>query len=406
MKSKELRAQRFKLVEDANAVLNAGEGSAEAGTKFDEMMAAADVIKAEIDRHERAEIETFALAETLRSRGEREGVSADEAADRQTRENDAFTAYMRGGFQAMTEPQRALAMPRFQAAQGTGTGSSGGYTVPDGFYGKLEDAEKAYGGMLEVSFVLNTSDGQPIALPTDNDTSNSGSILAENTQVSAQDVTFGSMTLGAYTYTSKIVLVANQLLQDSAFDLNSFLAMKLGTRIARAINTHFTTGSGSSQPFGAVTDATQGKPGASGETTSLIFDDLIDLEHSVDPAYRRNARFMMNDTTLKVIKKLKDSQSRYLWQPGLPIQGEPDRINNYPYTINQDMADPAASAKTILFGDFSKYFVRKVAGVQMLRLTERYADYNQTGFVAFQRWDGKLIDAGTHPLKYFIHASS
>lgn len=406
MRSKDLRAQRAKLIEDARAILDAPDAGEEHNAKFDAMMVEADALKATIERIERADAEMKASAEALWQRGEREGVSADEAGERQRAEDGAFSAYLRGGFQAMTEAQRAIAAPRFSAAQGTGTGSSGGYTVPDGFYRQLEDAMKAYGGMLDVSYILNTSDGQPLPIPTDNDTTNSGSILTENTQVGTQDLTFGAVTLNAYTYTSKLVLVANQLLQDSAFDLNAFLADKLGTRIARAINNHMTVGTGSSQPLGAVAASTNGATGTTGETTTLIFNDLIDLGHSVDPAYRRNARYMMNDTTLKVIKKLVDSQGRYLWQPAMPIAGEPDRINGYPYTINQDMASPAASAKTILFGDFSKYFIRRVSGTSALRLTERYADYNQTGFVAFQRWDGTLVDAGTHPLKHFVQAAS
>jgi HK97 family phage major capsid protein len=211
--------------------------------------------------------------------------------------------------------------------------------------------------------------------------------------------------MNAHTYTSKLVLVANQLLQDSAFNLESFLAQKLGTRIARITNLHFTTGDGASKPTGVITAATMGQTGTTGETTSIIFDDLIELEHSVDPAYRSNARFMMNDQTLKIIKKLKDSQNRPLWLPGYAMK-EPDTINGYGYEINQQMAIPAANAKSIAFGDFKNYFIRRVAGVQVLRLVERYADFNQTGFLAFQRYDGQLVDAGTHPIKYFQHSAS
>jgi HK97 family phage major capsid protein len=221
MKSKELRAQRAKLVEDARAILDAPDAAEEANAQFDAMMVEADALNAKIERFERADAEMFAAAEALRSRGEREGVSADEAADRQAREDDAFTAYMRGGFQGMTEAQRAVAMPRFQAAQGTTTGSSGGYTIPDTLSRQIDDAMKAYGGMMDVSYVFTTASGNPLAIPTDNDTTHSGSILTENTQVTGQDVTFGSVTLGAYTYTSKLVLVSNQLLQDSIFDLGA-----------------------------------------------------------------------------------------------------------------------------------------------------------------------------------------
>ena len=112
---------------------------------------------------------------------------------------------------------------------------------------------------------------------------------------------------------------------------------------------------------------------------------------------------MMADSTLKIVKKLKDSQNRYLWMSGLAFK-EPDTINGYPYTINQHMPAATTTLKSLLFGDFSKYFIRRAGGVMLMRLVERYADYNQTGFVAFQRADGNLVDAGTHPVKYLQQA--
>jgi HK97 family phage major capsid protein len=125
--------------------------------------------------------------------------------------------------------------------------------------------------------------------------------------------------------------------------------------------------------------------------------------HSVDPAYRANARYMFNDGTLKVLKKKKDGDGQYLWLSGLAVR-EPDTIMGKPYTINQHMASIATGAKVALFGDFSKYYIRRVAGVQVLRLTERYADYNQTAFLMFARADGALVDAGTNPIKHLINA--
>lgn len=414
MAIKDLREQRAKLVADARAMydtIKADTPAAEAKeieAKFDAAMADADAIKARIDREERLEASEKHLAERQDITAKIRNVSTDEVAEDEKAEARAFSNYLRKGMNGLNGEDRELAVKRFQNAQSAGTGSEGGYTVPQGFYDELQDALKAYGGMMDpgVSFVFDTSTGNALPIPTDNDTTNSGAILTENTQVGNQDVTFGSVTLNAYTYTSKLVLVSNQLLQDSAFNLDSFLAGKLGVRIARAINTHFTVGTGASQPNGLITAATAGPVGATGETTSLVFDDLIELEHSVDPAYRKGARFMFADSTLKAIKKLKDGYGRYLWQPGLTVAGEPPTINNYPYTVNQDMPVMAANAKSVAFGDFSKYFIRRVVGTQVLRLTERYADYNQTGFVAFQRWDGNLVDAGTHPVKYFANSAT
>lgn len=414
MAVKDLREQRAKLVADARALYDSikketpAAEAKEIEAKFDGMMEEADGLKAKIDREERLESSEKNLGERQRVTAQVRHISTEQVAENEQAEAKAFNSYLRNGMGGLSAEERELAQPRFQNAQSTGSNTGGGYTVPTGFYDQLMDAEKAYGGMMDpgVAFVFDTDSGNALPIPTDNDTGNSGAILTENTQVSSQDITFGAVTLNAYTYTSKLVLVSNQLLQDSAFNLDSFLAGKLGTRIARAVNTHTTTGDGSSKPTGAVTAATLGATGANGETASLIFDDLIELEHSVDPAYRKSARFMFADSTLKAIKKLKDGQGRYLWMPGMTIAGEPPTINSYQYTVNQDMPVMATSAKSVLFGDFSKYWIRRVAGVQVLRLTERYADFNQTGFLAFQRWDGNLVDAGTHPVKYFANSAS
>lgn len=404
--AKTLRARRHEMIQAARAILETENATADDLAKHDALMAQAEGIKAQYERIEAAAAAEGANEERIRAAAERRGVSADEQRERVAIEDAAFSAYLRGGMRALTDEQRQIAQSRYQAAQSVGTNTAGGYTVPQGFYGQIESALKAYGGMLDVSFVFQTDTGNTLPIPTDNDTANAGAILAENVQVSTQDVTFGAVNLGAFTYTSKLILVSNQLLQDSAFDLNGFLADRMGTRIARAINAHFTTGDGSSKPSGVVTGATLGKTGASGQTASIIFDDLIDLMHSVDPAHRPGGRYMMADSTLQAVKKLKDGEGRYLWQPGLPQSGDPDRINGMPYTINQDVAAMATSAKSVLFGDFRKYYIRQVSGTQVLRLTERYADYNQTGFLAFQRWDGALVDAGQHPVKYYANAAS
>ena len=210
-------------------------------------------------------------------------------------------------------------------------------------------------------------------------------------------IVFGTVALGAFTYTRGLVRLSQELMQDTAFDLSGFLTRVFGERLARVVNTHCTAGDGVAKPSGVVTEATLGVTAAS--ATEFTADELMDLEHSVDRAYRLNARWMMSDDALRVVKKLKDGAGRYLWLAS-PADGEPDTILGHPYTINQDVPAIAPSAKSILFGDFSKYYIRRITGARVLRLVERYADYNQIAFVAFQRWDGALIDAGTHPVKY------
>lgn len=407
MNSKKLREQRAKLVADARLITDAvadGETmTAENSAKFDAIMAEADRLKGEIERVERLSDVEADLNARVERRAGRDSLSADEAKAKLDIEAAAFKHYLRNGMHGMPDDLRAVAVPRFQAAQGTGSDAAGGYTVPDGFYGQIMSAELAFGGMLEpgVCDVFTTSTGNPLPIPTDNDTANEGAILGENTQAGEQDVTFGAVTLNGHTYTSKIIRVANQLLQDSAFDLNSFLSAKLGMRVARIMHRHFTVGDGASKPTGVVNASTLGVSAAG--AAAITPDELIDLAHSVDPAYRTGARYMMADGTLKAVKKLKDSQNRYLWLAGLAVK-EPDTINGYPYSINQHMAAMTTGNKSMLFGQFSKYMIRNVAGILVMRLVERYADYNQTGFVMFQRADGNLVDAGTNPIKHLLQA--
>ncbi|CAB4196224.1 COG4653 Predicted phage phi-C31 gp36 major capsid-like protein [uncultured Caudovirales phage] len=404
MKSKQLREMKAKLVIDARLLSDdvpAGElMTPENNTKFDEMMARVDSYSAEITRVELLDDHESHLNQRIERKAGREGLSNDEAANKIAVDGQAFTAYLKGGMAALSEEHRAIATPRFMNAQSTGSGSAGGYTVPDSFYGQVISAELAFGGMINVAQIIDTDSGSPLQIPTDNDTSNEGAILGENVQTGAQDVSFGSVTLNAQTYSSKLVLVSNQLLQDSGFDMNSFLSGKLGERLARIVNRHCTVGTGASQPTGVVAASTLGITSAS--ATVPTFDEIVfDLVHSVDPAYRQNATYMFNDATLKYLRKLKDGEGEYLWSTSV-MEREPDTLAGKKYTINQHMASIGSTNKSVLFGDFKKYFIRRVRGVQVLRLTERYADYNQVGFLAFQRVDGQLVDAGTHPIKHLI----
>jgi HK97 family phage major capsid protein len=289
-------------------------------------------------------------------------------------------------------------------AMAVGSAGLGGYSVPDELMRPLEVALLQFGGMRTVATILRTDTGASLPIPMTNDTANKGEIIAENATVNQQDLTLTQLTLGAYKYSSKMVLVSVELMQDNAINLASFLGEALGTRIGRITNDHWTTGTGTSQPWGIVTRATTGKASATSQQTSVIFDDLVDLEHSVDPAYRPGARFMMHDSTLKVIKKLKDTSGRPLFLPGL-ASTNPDTILGYPFVINQSMAAVGTTAKCILFGDLSKYIIRDVRGITLLRLDERFAEFHQTAFLAFARFDGDLMNAGTNPVKFFVNVA-
>lgn len=330
----------------------------------------------------------------------------------------AFGSYIRGGMDELTPQQRAI----FQRAKGTidgkllrdlsvGTAAAGGYTVAQAFYQKLIEAQKAFGGMAEVSQVITTATGATMPIPTESDVTNAATIVGEgvagNTSV---DATFGAVNMGAYMYRT-VVRVSLELLQDSAFDVEAYIARKMGIRFARGKNAHFTTGDGSGKPTGitaASGGAATGKTGTTGQTTSVIFNDLVDLEHSVDPAYRKAARWMLHDLSLKVIKKLLDSQNRPIWMPDYATSvggGFPATLLGYPYTINQDMPQMAANAKSIAFGAFEYYMIREVMGVMILRLTERFADNGQVGFIGFARADGKYVNVND-PIKVYANSAT
>lgn len=322
-------------------------------------------------------------------------VEEREKSDPEKRYQEAFDAYLRHGMSGLRDEQRNLLMSRQSEirAQSAGTNSAGGYTVPPGFLVRITETMKAFGGIMNIAEVITTDTGQPLQWPTFDGTSQVGQILAENTAETALDMVFGTKTLGAYTYSSRFVQVSLQLLQDTAFDLDSWVPRQLGIRIGRAVSAHLATGTGTGQPEGLFTNATAGKTGTTGQTTSVIYDDLVDLIHSVDPAYRSGARFVMNDSSLKVIRKLKDADNRPLWEPSLQI-GVPDTLLGYPITVDQGVAVMAANAKSIGFGDVSQaYIVRQVTGGQVLRLAERFADALQVGFLGFLRLDAKPNDS-------------
>jgi len=332
----------------------------------------------------------------------------ERAASRQEPEySRVFVRYLLGGMDALEPEERSLLQKHRSEvrAQGTGSGAIGGYLVPEEFQRELEKALQAFTPVRQVARVIRTASGAPLQWPTVDDTSNVGELLGENTATTEQDVAFGQVTLNAYIYSSKAVRVSNTLLQDSAFAIEELLRDLLSERIGRILNQHLTTGTGTGQPQGVVTGAQQGKVGATGQTTSVTYDDLVDLIHSVDAAYRSstNARFMLHDSTLAALKKLKDDQGQPIWLPGVAVR-EPDTILGFRYVINNDMPTMEASAKSILFGDFSKYIVREVMPITISVSRERYMEYFQTAFFGYARFDGRLIQPAA--IKYYQNSDT
>lgn len=302
----------------------------------------------------------------------------------------AFGLYVRRGMGRLDARQQQLMEAGYveERAAGVATGAAGGYTVPTEFVAQLLEVIKSFGGILGLVTPMTTDSGAAMNWPTVDDSSNVGALLSENTQVTEQDVTFGQASLGAFTYTSKMVRASLQFLQDSGVNVEAWLAGALGTRIARAVSAHLATGTGVNQPQGLLTGLSVGHTAAA--AAAISFDDLIELEHSVDPAYRVRGSYVTTDAAIKGLRKVKDNTGQYIWQPSTQA-GVPSLLNGRPYTIDNGIAAPAAAAKTVAFGDIAEaYVVRQVRGAQVMRLTERYADYLQVGFLGFQRWDAKV----------------
>jgi HK97 family phage major capsid protein len=298
---------------------------------------------------------------------------------------------------------------REQRADMTLTAAVGGYTVPQGFVYNLELALLAYGGVRQCADVFRTATGNDTPWPTCNDTGNKGALLAEDTTISTSvNPTIGVRTFKAYKMSSTPILISFELLQDTAFDLGSQIGAMLGERIGRCEADYYTTGTGSSQPQGCIAGSTAATlstgVATTASATAIAADELIDLFHSIDPAYREgpNVRFAFNDAIARYLRKLKDGDGNYLWTPGLTA-GVSDTLLGKRVQINQSMASTiTAGDKTVQFGDFGKFKIRDVAEVRLVRLVERYADLDMVGFIAFHRTDSAVLDAGTHPLKHLV----
>jgi HK97 family phage major capsid protein len=283
-------------------------------------------------------------------------------------------------------------------ALSVGVTTAGGFSVPDEMMRALEESLLQWGGMRQAATVITTATGADLPIPTVDDTAQKGVILAENTGAATQDVVFAQKVMKAFKYSSKMIQVSVELLQDTSINLPQYLGSALGTRIGRITNDHFTTGAGTTEPWGVVTRAT-----TSGVTVAsagvMIFSEPLRLLHSVDPAYRQGASFMCHDSTFLKLRQMVDGQARPIWEPSLQA-GQPGSLYGYPVLINQSMAAYAAAAKVALFGQFSKYLIRDVRSIEIMRLDERYAEAHQVAFLGFSRHDGDLLDAGTDPVKF------
>lgn len=316
----------------------------------------------------------------------------------------AIALYMRFGNNVSAEQAVAI-----RNAMSTTTPAEGGYTVPTEIAAMVIDKLKAYGGMRDVAEIISTDSGNPLSFPTSDGTSEEGEIVGENTGAATGDITFGTTPLNVFKYSSKKIALPIELIQDSAIDVIAFVVNRLAERIARIQNKHFTIGAGTTLPDGVIPKAGTGKTGTTGQTLTVIYDDLVDLKHSVNRAYRRNSKFMLNDLSVAIVSKLKDTTGRPIWVPGDSegiTGGTPDTLLGFPVVTNDDVAVMAANAKSIAFGDFSKYMIRDVAGSTSIRRFDdsAFALNGQVGFCGWQRSGGNLVD--TAAVKVYVNSAT
>lgn len=403
MNAKQLREKRAALIEQMQGMVAAAKAegrnlSNEENEKFDTINNEVDELRASATRIERAE----ELKKELASKADE---VRDNAAPAKVEARDAFNAYLRKGINGLTPAEaNALGEMRGTDTQVTTTDGLGGFLVPENWSDFISATELFKSDIEQVATVIRTANGQAFNLPANDDTSVVAAILGEGTAATVSDMTFTNVKFDPFTYGSGLVKVSNQLISDNAFDLASFVGGQLANRLKRGINAGLTTGAGDANaPQGIVVGSSLGKTAAS--ATAVTVSEAMDLFYSVDASYRNapGAGWMMNSNTAKAIRILGFGETNDFpaYVPGMSV-GEPDMLFGKPVYINEDMADIATGVKSILFGDLSQYYIHEAGGVQILRLTERFADSLSQGFIGYRRIDGNVLQSSA--IKHLIQA--
>jgi HK97 family phage major capsid protein len=269
-----------------------------------------------------------------------------------------------------------------------GTDSEGGYLVPDEFERTLVEALEEQNIFRVLAHVIQTSSGDrkiPVVA-----SKGTASWVDEEGAIPESDDSFGQVSIGAYKL-GTMIKVSEELLNDSVFDLESYISREFARRIGNKEEEAFFTGDGKGKPLGVLADTGGAEVGVTAAAAgAFTADEVFDLFYSLKAPYRKSAVFLMNDASVKALRKLKDSNGQYLWQPSLTA-ATPDTLMGRPVYTSAFMPGLAAGAKSILFGDLSYYWVADRQGRSFRRQGELYAPTGQVGFLATQRVDGKLV---------------
>lgn len=419
MTPKEMREKRARLIANARAKRDeitaetTEARAAEIETEFEAMLTEAEALEERAGRVERLERAEASLTQgddrAPRGTDEQRGALHDPAP---IDYRQAFYALMQaGGDHYALAPEQRAALQRGNAevrAQVAGTDAAGGHMVPDEMMMPLVQAMAAWGPMYDDGFatVINTAGGGSIPIPGVDNTAKRATLNTAEGQAltddGGKDRVFTKLTLEDFLYDTEWLRISIQLMTGGMENMEALFGGMLGEELGRTANDVLTTGTGSGQPLGIVPGATLGHTVAG--VNSFTADDILTLIHAVDPAYRQSPKFglMFNDTTLLAMHKLKDGDGRYLLSEAPDGSGR-IRVGAVTarYTVNQAMAAPGASARSIIAGDMSKYYVRKIGNV--IIGTDRGKEFFPGfGMAGFARMDGtvadpKAIKAMAHP---------
>jgi HK97 family phage major capsid protein len=400
-----LLEQRKNLESQAREILDVAEGekrelTAEENVKFDKISADMTALRAKSDQLVRFAADSKDAEEALRKAGhdgQREQRQSEATGDEEQLRK-LFSGEARSmEFKGSREELRALSK---------GTATAGGNTVPTTFYGQLlehlvENATLIAAGAT----ILNTTSGENIELPVTT-SHGAAALVTEGGTIAGTDPAFGKRTLGAYKY-GELIRVPRELADDTAVDLEGYLARQAGRAVGNAFGAHLITGTGGgTQPTGLFASTTLGATSATGTVGAPTFDNIIDLFYSVIGPYRNspNAGWLIKDSTAGSVRKLKDTSGRYLWEASV-VAGTPDLILAKPVYTDPNVAATALNAKSVAFGDLSAYYVSLVNGIRFERSDDFAFDTDTIVFRALIRGDGVLADQ-TGAVKHLVGAAS
>ena len=386
----ELREKRAKAWEAAKAFLDShrkenGVLSAEDDAAYTKMEQEITDLGKEIARLERQEALDAELNRPVNKPLTGKPMNGKLEDDGEGKTGRASDEYKKNFWNAM---RSKAPVPNVTNALQIGTDTEGGYLVPDEFENTLVEALEEENIFRQMAKIIQTSSGDrkiPVVA-----TKGTASWMDEEGAYPEGDDSFGQVSIGAYKL-GTMIKVSEELLNDSVFDLQSYITREFARRIGSREEEAFFTGNGTGKPLGILAATGGAETGiTAASATAVTADELIDLYYSLRSPYRRNAVWTLNDSTVKAILKLKDGNGQYLWQPGITA-GAPDMILGRPVRTSTYMPEIAAGAKTIAFGDFSYYWIADRQGRSFKRLNELFAATGQVGFLASQRVDGKLV---------------